>query len=102
MPKQGIQPTNGTMRHEILTGRIPGYNERSHIRITYKFPNGTQGPEHPNPGQFYKGTKRVCYLPNTAEGQEVLELLKIAFDRRLVFTIGDSITTGQQNVVTVS
>jgi deltex-like protein len=30
----------------------------------------------------------------------VLELLKIAFDRKLVFTIGHSRTTGEENVVT--
>jgi len=100
MSIQGNQPTNGTMNIENLNGRISGYSERRHIRITYNFPNGTQTAEHPHPGQFYKGTRRICYLPDTAEGQVVSQLLKVAFDRRLVFTVGDSVTTGQQNVVT--
>ncbi|KAK6025445.1 hypothetical protein OSTOST_08653 [Ostertagia ostertagi] len=31
--------------------------------------------------------------------QEVMRLLKFAFERRLIFTVGDSITTGAKNVV---
>ena len=55
--------------------------------------------DHPNPGQPYSGTDRTAYLPNNAEGQEVLGLLKQAFDAGLVFTIGRSVTTGADNVV---
>lgn len=65
----------------------------------YHFPSGTQGPEHPNPGMRYSGTSRVAYLPDNAEGREVLELLKKCFDKRLTFTVGRSITTGQDNCV---
>ena len=56
--------------------------------------------EHPNPGQRYKGTSRRAFLPNNKEGQTVLKLLKIAFDRRLTFTLGQSRTTGKDNTVT--
>jgi deltex-like protein len=98
--QQGNQPNDGTMTHTIVRGRIPGYPERDHIRITYTFPNGVQGTEHPRPGNSYRGTRRVCFLPNNAEGREVLSLLDYAFGRRLVFTVGDSVTSGQQNVVT--
>lgn len=42
---------------------------------------------------------RTAFLPNTAEGQEVLRLLKIAFDRRLCFSMGTSATTGQHNTI---
>ena len=31
-----------------------------------------QGPEHPNPGRRYHGTIRTAYLPDNAEGREVL------------------------------
>jgi len=55
--------------------------------------------DHPNPGQPYKGTHRTAYLPNNAEGREVLGLLKRAFVARLIFTIGRSVTTGADNVV---
>lgn len=56
--------------------------------------------EHPKPGQSYYGTSRTAYLPNNAEGQKVLRLLREAFNRRLVFTIGQSRTTGCDDVVT--
>ena len=54
---------------------------------------------HPNRGVPYYGTRRHAYLPNNDEGQEVCQLLKRAFDAKLVFTIGRSITTGRNNVV---
>lgn len=42
---------------------------------------------------------RQAYLPNNPEGVEILELLKIAWDRRVAFTIGTSVTTGVENTV---
>ena len=57
-------------------------------------------PEHPNPGKPYKGITRTAYLPNTRQGREILNLLEVAFDRRLVFTIGSSRTTGHEGVIT--
>ncbi|CAH1274664.1 DTX3L [Branchiostoma lanceolatum] len=55
---------------------------------------------HPNPGRLYAGADRHAYLPDNKEGREILQLLKTAFDNRLVFTVGTSATTGQTNVVT--
>jgi deltex-like protein len=64
--------------------------------------SGIQGPEHPNPGRPYYavGFPRVCYLPDTEKGRKVLKLLSIAFERRLIFTVGRSVTTGREDVVT--
>ena len=70
------------------------------IVIDYFFRWGTQGPEHPNPDRSYDGTRRTAYLPDNHEGREVLQLLRRAFDARLVFTVGTSVTTGRQNQVT--
>nr|XP_057941433.1 probable E3 ubiquitin-protein ligase DTX3 isoform X2 [Doryrhamphus excisus] len=56
--------------------------------------------EHPNPGVRYPGTDRVAYLPDSPEGNRVLGLLRRAFEQRLTFTIGTSMTTGLQNVIT--
>ena len=47
----------------------------------------------------YTGTRRTAYLPNNAEGRELLELLRRAFDCKLVFTIGTSITKGKIDTV---
>ena len=70
------------------------------IVIYYSFPSGIQGADHPNPGQRYDGTARTAYLPDNREGREVLQLLRKAFDARLVFTVGTSVTTGWSNQVT--
>lgn len=56
--------------------------------------------EHPNPGVRYPGTTRVAYLPDCPEGNKVLGLFRKAFDQRLTFTIGTSMTTGRANVIT--
>ena len=69
------------------------------IVIDYHFPAGLQGPEHPNPGQRYHGTSRTAYLLDNREGREVLQILRRAFDARLVFTVGTSNTTGLSNQV---
>ncbi|XP_077983239.1 uncharacterized protein LOC144438082 [Glandiceps talaboti] len=84
-----------TDKHDSLEG----YEGKGVITITYNFSDGTQGKNHPNPGKRYSGTTRRAYLPANSEGQSVLKLLKRAFDMGLLFTIGKSVTTGQDNCV---
>ena len=69
------------------------------ILISYTFPDGIQGPDHPHPGQPYTGTRRTAYLPDNREGVKVLRLLRKAFEQKLTFTIGRSKTTGQDDCV---
>jgi len=95
--RMGIMPV-GTMHVATNKTALPGCKGGT-ITITYNFASGVQGDEHPSPGTHYTGTNRVCYLPDNPEGQEVLRLLKIAWERRLVFTVGTSMTTGQANCV---
>ena len=81
---------NGTMtisKNKNL--HCSGYENVETIVINYNFPNGSN----------YTGTSRRSFLPNTKEGREVLALLKIAFDRKLTFTVGTSVTTGKKNTV---
>ena len=40
--------------------------------ISYYIPDGIQGLEHPSPGAHFYGTTRSAYLPDNAEGREVL------------------------------
>ena len=54
---------------------LPGYPGCGTIVINYYIPDGTQGPQHPNPGQRYTGTHRTAYLPDNQEGREVLKVL---------------------------
>lgn len=83
----GDQP-NGTMQVTIdKKYKCDGYKKNNTIIIKYNFPNGKN----------YEGTSRTAYLPDTNEGREILALLRIAFERRLLFTIGTSVTTGKIN-----
>ncbi|XP_067170150.1 probable E3 ubiquitin-protein ligase DTX3 [Apteryx mantelli] len=97
----GNQPQNGRMlvtKDSSLL--LPGYEKFGTIIIQYVFPPGVQGVEHPNPGVRYPGTTRVAYLPDCPEGNKVLGLFRKAFDQRLTFTVGTSMTTGRANVIT--
>jgi deltex-like protein len=95
----GPQPT-GTMS----TDRAPRHDCAGHpgvgsIVIRYSFPDGTQGQHHPEPGQPYRGTSRVCYLPADEVGMRCLRMLHAAFEQRLLFRVGSSATTGKSNTV---
>ncbi|CAB1336764.1 unnamed protein product [Coregonus sp. 'balchen'] len=97
----GNQPATGSMMVERDPDlELPGHEGYGCICIIYSFPPGLQAPEHPNPGVSYPGTDRVAYLPDTSEGNRVLGLLRRAFEQRLIFTIGTSMTTGMHNVIT--
>jgi deltex-like protein len=84
---------NGTMTAKLTKHRCSGYESCDTIVITYNIPSGKQN------GIKFSGTNRVCFLPYNKEGREILGLLKIAFERKLTFTIGTSVTTGLQNTV---
>jgi len=86
---------------ETLSGTVAGFPRNSGIiRIVYDIPSGIQGPEHPFPGQPFSGTIREAFLPNTDEGKKCLRLLRRAFDQRLTFQVGTSLTTGRHNTIT--
>ncbi|KNC54846.1 uncharacterized protein AMSG_01699 [Thecamonas trahens ATCC 50062] len=78
---------------------ISGFESDGTIEISYSFPDGTQTEAHYHPGRPYYGTYRAAYLPDTPEGREVLGLLRLAFIRRHMFTVGTSVTTGCEDCV---
>lgn len=98
--KTGTQP-RGKMEVFSYPVSLPGHEDCGTILIVYNIPHGIQGPEHPNPGKPFtaRGFPRQCYLPDNAQGRKVLELLKVAWKRRLIFTVGTSSTTGETDTV---
>nr|XP_008510073.1 PREDICTED: E3 ubiquitin-protein ligase DTX1-like [Equus przewalskii] len=98
--KTGTQPP-GKMEFHVIPHSLPGFADTQTIRIVYDIPTGIQGPEHPNPGKKFtaRGFPRHCYLPNNEKGRKVLRLLITAWERRLIFTIGTSNTTGESDTV---
>ncbi|XP_010211881.1 PREDICTED: E3 ubiquitin-protein ligase DTX1-like [Tinamus guttatus] len=98
--KTGTQPP-GKMEFHLIPHSLPGHSDSKTIRIIYDIPTGIQGPEHPNPGKRFtaRGFPRHCYLPDTEKGRKVLKLLLVAWERRLIFTVGTSSTTGESDTV---
>lgn len=47
----------------------------------------------------YPPTHRIAYMPNTEEAKQVIKLFRTCFDRKLMFIIGSSVTTGRNNVI---
>ena len=88
----GDQP-EGTMSVTRNKMALPGYETVGTLIITYNMSGGMRNGNH------FSGTSRTGYLPDTPEGQKVLKLLRTAFDRKLVFTVGRSVTTGMDNVI---
>lgn len=43
------------------------------------------------------GATRTAYLPDNRKGQLVERLLRKAFNQRLIFTVGQSVTSGADN-----
>ena len=95
--RTGDQPANGKMGIKVDDSiSLAGYETVGTIIVTYNFSSGVQN------GVRYSahGFPRTAYIPNNDEGNDVVDLLTEAFKRRLVFTIGSSVTSGQQNCVT--
>ncbi|XP_051560449.1 E3 ubiquitin-protein ligase DTX4-like [Myxocyprinus asiaticus] len=98
--KTGSQPP-GKMEYHVIPHSLSGHPDCKTIRIIYNIPPGIQGSEHPNPGKPFtaRGFPRHCYLPDSEKGRKVLRLLLVAWDRRLIFSVGTSSTTGESDTV---
>nr|XP_056717393.1 E3 ubiquitin-protein ligase DTX3L [Euleptes europaea] len=96
---EGNQPP-GKMEISKMRSSLPGYEGSGTIVITYHIYNGVQKENHPNPGKTFSGVTRTAYLPDNGEGREILHLLQRAFNQKLIFTVGQSRTTGINDVVT--
>ncbi|CAG0917569.1 unnamed protein product [Notodromas monacha] len=101
--RTGNQPIGARMQILLRKESIYGFSCPT-IYIYYSFPNSTfvQDDTHPEPGHQFSADNfpRVAYLPYNHEGKEICNLFRIAFERRLIFTVGTSATTGRKSVVT--
>ncbi|XP_014685043.2 E3 ubiquitin-protein ligase DTX3L isoform X2 [Equus asinus] len=88
-----------TSQHSASSGASRVDNEKDTCVICMDVISDKQ-KQHPNPGRRYLGIHRTAYLPNNKEGNEVLRLLRRAFDQKLIFTVGDSRVTGALDVIT--
>jgi len=100
-PYTGNQPDNGSMHTTIIDDPLPGYTCKTCI-ITYTVPDGVQREHDPFPGHTYQGTQRQAFLPVNTDGEKALRLLKIAWERRLIFTVDYSLTHGIEGGVRIT
>ena len=100
--RTGNQPLTGDMTWTTIPHSLPAHLGHDTIVIKYRMEGGVQGEEHPNPGRPYqaRGFPRMAYLPDSDEGRSILSLLTKAFRRRLIFTVGPSLTRGEEDCVT--
>lgn len=89
----------GTMSWRTDKQSLPGNEDCYTIVVTYNFPSGIQGWQHPAQGQPYRERYFTAYLPDNSEGWKVYQLLKKAFDAQLLFTIGKCQVTGEENQI---
>ena len=95
----GAQPS-GSMSIKLLQNlHCSGSPGQGTYEITYVFNNSIQGSRMKNPGKNYRGTTRRCYYPNTREGITMVELLKKAFMKGVLFVVGQSVSSGMDNCV---
>ncbi len=74
---------NGQMSVVTIPTHCAGYEDYGTIKFSYTV----------------NGLSRVAYMPANEEGQKVFNLLRIAWNRRLIFTFGTSHTTGCENAL---
>ena len=121
--KMGNQPDTGVMTVTKASFDLPGFKKNWSLRrdesdgnsmytssfaqpqgtlvVEYRFKDGTQNSTHPNPGSPYHAHSfpRKAYFPATPEGNKVVGMLRLAFDRKLIFTVGKSASSGRDNVI---
>ena len=72
----------------------------SSIVIRYSMAGGIQKAYHENPGQRFSAATRVAYLPDSPQGNQLLDRLIFAFSHGLTFRVGSSLTSGKSNCIT--
>ena len=75
---------------------LPGNIGLGSFVIMYHVKDGIQGKGHPHPDKPFKalGFPRYAFLPGNDEGERVIKLLCLAFQRRLTFSVGQSLSKG--------
>lgn len=88
----------GNMPHGTMTvnkdpTEVSGYPGCGCIVVNYAFPSQSMGTVR------VAGIQRTAYLPDNSEGNKVLTLLVRAFQSRITFRVGTSVTTGRENAI---
>mmetsp|Transcript_43324 Transcript_43324/g.110259 ORF Transcript_43324/g.110259 Transcript_43324/m.110259 type:complete len:370 (+) Transcript_43324:94-1203(+) len=84
----GSQPRIGSMDWQFTDESLPGHEDaKETIVVHFTFPKGLD-----EQGRAYQGRCTKCFLPANNEGFILLELFKVAFRRRVMYGLGQSMT----------
>jgi deltex-like protein len=95
----GPQPPGYLFVDHSKKTQCGGYPGSGCIIMRFEFPDGIQTSQHQNPGCAYRRDTRNAYLPNTKEGRGIFCLTRLAFKRKLLFTVGRSLSSQRDNQV---
>jgi len=84
----GDQPRIACLEWQMKPYALPGQRSKETIEFEFMFPPGTS-----DEGRAYEGRRPRGYLPGNIQGVILLELFKVAFRRRVMFGLGNSMTT---------
>eukprot|EP00438_Fugacium_kawagutii_P013056 Skav235123 [mRNA] locus=scaffold3581:244657:246681:- [translate_table: standard] len=85
---RGSMP-DGSMAWSWSRATLEGQPAEGTIVLHFNFPSGT------SQGQVYDGRSQHAYLPDNDEGRKLLAMFQLAFRRRLLFNLDQSLTTGR-------
>jgi len=86
----GTQPKTGLMSWSFERGSLPGHpNSTETIVVRFDFPGDVD-----DDGNTFQGRREKGFLPGDAQGAILLELFKVAFRRRSMFGLGNSMMNG--------
>eukprot|EP00745_Piridium_sociabile_P005085 TRINITY_DN13067_c1_g1_i2.p1 TRINITY_DN13067_c1_g1~~TRINITY_DN13067_c1_g1_i2.p1 ORF type:complete len:686 (-),score=49.46 TRINITY_DN13067_c1_g1_i2:216-2273(-) len=98
---RGSQPS-GWLEWWVFPPRflpVPTFEDHPTILINYDFPDGEQLHCHGNPGAPFRGDQRVGFFPYLPETAALLRLFVRCFEAGRMFTVSESVTTGEQNTL---
>jgi Deltex C-terminal domain len=72
------------------------------IQITYNLAAGNQKRYHENPGVAYPAASLIAYLPDSSEGNRLLQRLVYAFQHGLTFQVGTSMANDRSKNCNIS
>jgi deltex-like protein len=98
---RGYQPKhpNSLFRVEEDATPLSGFPECSTLVLSFHLETGYQSTDMPLPGETFNGLNLTSFLPNNPEGQEIVRLLNIAWERGLLFRVGYNPQTNRMDQV---
>jgi len=100
----GYQPQTEGSNMSVVSDPtpLPGNESCGTLVITFTVAGGAQSLHDPLPGECFAPFTFQTFLPDNSEGEEVARLLRVAWNRQLLFRIGWNPTTSRNDAVVIN